>query len=54
MSKDDMDKLRNEYDNIEVPQELDLAIEKGIKIALGIKGPQCLVQKFVNLFVTKL
>ena len=29
-------------------------IEKSIKIALGIQGPQCLVQKFVNLFVTKL
>jgi inhibitor of cysteine peptidase len=31
MNKDNMDELKKEYDNIEVPPELDLAIEKGIK-----------------------
>ena len=31
MNKDDMKDLKKEYDNIEVPPELDLAIEKGIK-----------------------
>ena len=31
MIKDDLNDLKKEYDNIEVPPELDLAIEKGIK-----------------------
>ncbi|WP_291634471.1 beta-propeller domain-containing protein [Clostridium sp.] len=31
MNKDNMDELKKEYDNIEVPPELDLAIERGIK-----------------------
>jgi inhibitor of cysteine peptidase len=31
MNKDDMKELKKEYDNIEVPPEVDLAIEKGIK-----------------------
>lgn len=31
MNKDDMKDLKKEYDNIEVPPEVDLAIEKGIK-----------------------
>jgi len=31
MNKDSMDELKKEYDNIEVPKELNLAIEKGIK-----------------------
>lgn len=31
MNKDNMDELKKEYDNIEVPPEVDLAIEKGIK-----------------------
>ena len=31
MNKDDMNDLKKEYDNIEVPPEIDLAIEKGIK-----------------------
>jgi inhibitor of cysteine peptidase len=31
MNKDNMNELKKEYDNIEVPPEVDLAIEKGIK-----------------------
>ena len=31
MNKDNMNELKKEFDNIEVPPELDLAIEKGIK-----------------------
>jgi inhibitor of cysteine peptidase len=31
MNKDKMNELKKEYDNIEVPKELDLAIENGIK-----------------------
>jgi len=31
MSKDNMDELKKEYDNIEVPPEIDLAIENAIK-----------------------
>lgn len=31
MNKDNMNELKKDYDNIEVPPELDLAIEKGIK-----------------------
>ena len=31
MNKDNMEELKKEYDNIEVPPEVDLAIEKGIK-----------------------
>lgn len=31
MNKDNMKELKREYDNIEVPPEVDLAIEKGIK-----------------------
>ncbi|MBU3111238.1 beta-propeller domain-containing protein [Clostridium lacusfryxellense] len=31
INKDSMDQLKKEYDNIEVPTEIDLAIEKGIK-----------------------
>jgi inhibitor of cysteine peptidase len=31
MNKDNMEELKKEYDNIEVPPEVDLAIEKGIQ-----------------------
>ena len=31
MNKDNMNELKKEYDNIEVPPEVDLAIESGIK-----------------------
>lgn len=31
MNKDNMEELKKEYDSIEVPPEIDLAIEKGIK-----------------------
>ena len=31
MNKDNMNELKKEYDNIEVPPEVDLAIEKGIR-----------------------
>jgi inhibitor of cysteine peptidase len=37
MNKDNMNKLKVEYDNIQVPQEVDFAIEKGIRKGVEYK-----------------
>ena len=47
MNKDNMDQLKREYENIEVPTEIDLAIEKGIK-----KGKVYKRKRMVKVFGT--
>lgn len=42
MNKDDMNELKKEYDNIEVPPEVDLAIERGIKKGKAYKRKRVL------------
>ncbi|HEY8888963.1 MAG TPA: beta-propeller domain-containing protein [Clostridium sp.] len=48
MNKDNMNELKKEYDNIEVPPELDFAIEKGIKKGKAYKRKK-LIKPFMAI-----